>query len=370
MTLGVLVRRLNQVPWIEGTVRAALARGHRVVLLLDDRDAGGPKGVLAPTAGRLPARFRAWAEVRRWPAPTARLDAVLVPGPIAWRAEELPKARIRAGLQTSWSDVMHLAAAAADQWSAVYAWSSSWARFWTDSHGTAGAPTTFVPVSHPLAEHLGWLDRDAIRAQYGIPPDRRVVLFLPFPFGAHEQPWRLRWGYRVAPWGDRAVVRAVRDYCDRQNATLVVMDRYKVDTPGYTKRAADVFVEHADPAEPTVLKLLSVSQLMVHHLSAAVAEAAAAGVTALSVKPKHWTAYERRGDIPSFSTTTEPWETDSFYAWAGMCYLAQPHVAGALLRAGAWVIPPPGRQSYVDLFLGGEPFNAGARSLDDLEKRV
>ena len=370
MTLGVLVRRLNQLRHVEGAVREAHVRGHRVEIFLDSRGPQtGPKGDEFPRRGLVPSRFDAWATFLRWPSLVPKVDALLVPAPLGIGINvetppepPLPPARAYCALQTAWSDLMYLRPDEAERWDAVYTWSARWADWWQEAHGCP--PSNFVPVGLPVAEHLRWIDPAEVRTAFGIAPGP-VVLYLPFPFGAHEQDWRLRYLYRLSPWGDRATVRAVRTYCDRQGAQFVVKSRAKTPVPAYLADAADVVVDRDEPGEPTLLRLLTTATLMVHHTSSAVAEAAAAGVRALSIVPPHWTAYEGRG--PDF----DPDGTLSFYGWTGLSVTWPAAWARRrrLENAGTG-ISGMARDAYVERFLGGEPFNAGKLIIDDLEKRL
>lgn len=374
MTVGLLLRRLNQLPHIEGVARALAARGHRAALLLAPMPGAG-KAWLRPEPTRVPARWREWAEICPLDKSPA-LDALVVPAPLG-DLGPLPPAHVRAALQTSVSDLLALGEPKA--WDVIYGWSEAWRGFWAQGQRWASFARPshefdferrFVAVGMPLAEHLTWTDPEEVRKAYGLPPGPSV-LYLPFPFGAHRKSWRLRWGYRLSPWGDRATVRAVRRYADRVGAQLVVALRRKVDNPGYVRAAADVVVE-GEAAEPTVLRLLTCARLLVHHLSSAVAEAAAAGVPAMGVLPDGWTAYKGRGE--AFEPARDSWmdgcHVYRFYDWPAVAHTVSPRQARWL--AGGPQLPTIGqadRAAYLARFVGGEPFQTGARIVEDLERR-
>ena len=371
MRIGVLIRRLNQLRWAEGAIRAAHARGHAVMLLLDQRGSStGPKASERPDHRTIPARFAAWASYQRvgWAEP---VDALLIPAPLGIDWASLPRAEVRAALQTSVSDALNFQRA---NWDVFYGWSTWWRGRVADAAARSAGrlmPIEFVPVGHPLAEHLTWIDRAEVRRALDLPAGPLVLVF-PFPFGAHAQSWRLRYGYRWT--GDRRVAHALRRYCDRAGLGLVVARRLKAHLPRHWADVADRLIDGEEPGEPTSMRLLSVASLFVHHLSSGVAEAAAASVFSMGIAPAGWTAYEGRGEAftPVRGSRIGGPPSRRFYDWL---YVASTWTPGEFVRAirsgpeinqvGAFQ-----RDAYVAHFLGPEPFQAGARIIDDLERRL
>jgi len=299
--IGLLVRRLNQLPHVEGIARAAQGK-HEVILYCDYRDLGGPKDELVPRLGRLPDRWLALAEARTtWPQ-SGEVDALIVPGAIGYPADELPIQGIRCcALQTSWSDLMHWQAEPA--WHRIYAWSLWWGREYCLRRNLSPRPRleNWRFVGPPIAEHLRWIDPAKVRQEFGLPSGRPVVVYLPLPFGAHAgQTLRLRYWHRYSPTGDRAVVRAVRRFCDSYGALLAVKSRAKTSVPDYLRKAADLVIERDRPGEPDLLRLLTCATLMIHYNSMAVVEAAVARVPAPCIRfpAAWWPAYpDDRGGL-------------------------------------------------------------------------
>jgi hypothetical protein len=357
--LGVVLARLNQIKWVSPLLREARRRGHETVILLD-RSVAGRGDKATATVDTLPLWLHALVD-RVVPLETiTQLDASVS---VTRRA---PASGIRTRLQTSVSDVLGMTVAELGRWDAVYTWSETWTDWWRDQVPRFGDPEPFehfVPVGYPLAEHLARIDRAEVRQTFGITASR-VVVYLPFPFGVHAQPWSLRYGYRLSPWGDRATVKAVRAACDRLGAELVVKSRTKTPVPGYLRDAADVVVERDEPGEPTLLRLLSVATLMVHHLSSGIAEAALVGVRALGIVPPGWTAYANRGrdfDVDA---------ADSFYGWTGLSEVwAQRSVRTWALEVGGTAVDSVARAAYLARYLGVELGPPSVNLLNDLEKR-
>jgi len=389
MRLGLLVRRLNQLPHVQPVARAAKERGHEVVLVLDQRGAAtGAKASQTPMWHRLPSRwFGMVAGMRVWKTwdTEADLDALLVPGGIAYTPAELDAAFPdvpRLALQTAWSDLLWLGGT----WDAVYCWSDWWrvqAREYFRAFGRAiphrrgGSSVDLapvIPVGYPLMDVLNdtpLYERTAIRRRLGVPDGRPVYVLAPFPFDSHDrQGWRLKWAYRYL--GDAATVEAIRNAVTAQGGVLVVKSRPKTTLPGWTRAAADLVIEDAEAGEPTMLHLLAIADGAVGFYSMSVLEAAAAGCPWLCLAPTRWPAYgDRLGQSwweplhhaapVSTRVPLSAWRAPTmFHDDRHSTALAWPDRASLRYLAG--------REQYVRTFLG--PMNAGERIVADLEARI
>ena len=380
MRLGVHLSRLSQLPLFEGAIRIARRRGHRVWLLLDTHLAGGPKADQVPSSAQIPARFAAWAEfVSVTPDGLAglisglRVDWVLTgyaPHLAGWR----PSRPTRLGfLQGAVTDLTGLDDPG--RWDRVYAWSEHWRTIWhqwtyRDDEHVRAMNRAFRPVGYPLGDHLRWTDPEEVRATFGL-GGKPVVVLAPFPFHANTRSlWAdCVWGW---PWPwiatDRRFVNAVRDFCDRAGASLVVKARAKVITRAYVRETADRIVED-QPGEPTMLRLLTASRLLLHACSTSAMEAAAAGTWAYCLSPsaRQWPAYAGRRRMPGLDP--DPEMGPSLYHWPVLSLSCDPRQMILLLKHSDLPIPPSevSRTEYAAAFLGGLPFRAGARIMDDLE---
>lgn len=350
MIVGILLRRLNQLRHCEGAIREAVRRKYDVVLLLDQRDAGGPKGDEVPVLGKIPARFRQWCDVSLWSTVgTLRADVTLVPSALGLTQRDIARLIQNAcAIQTTVSDVLDLMVPT--MFRAVYTWSDLWERWWREYNKSGRVIENFVPVGLPVAEHLSWIDRAEVRQTFGIPEGRRVVLYLPYPFESAPSWWG--WRYGLPFGGDRRVVRAVRRFCDRNNALMVVKSRAKNPVRSYTADAADLVMDRDEPGEPTLLRLLTVSDLMIHPMSTSVTEAEAARVPSVCVATAHLASvYDKR-------------PIEGFYGerWAPRRLISE------LGAEDAW--PVSCRADQPERLIGLSPFRAGARIMDDLERRI
>ena len=355
MKIGFLIRRMNQFPHVEGTLREAVSRKHEAHILC--RQGSASKDGTSPHL--FPKRAQGMAEIHKPCDTRPDLDAVVVPSALGFNIPAGAGRPIRVALQTTWSDLIHLPAL---DWDVVYTWSPLWGRAWHDAHPDQVA-TNMVPVGLPIAEQTNWLRPGDARELYGLPKwPAKFLLYYPFPFDTHDMnPW-LRWGYRYSPWGDRSVVRECRRIADQYAWPLVVKSRKKTTVPKYTRDRADVIVEDAMPGEASGLQIMMLSHLLVHHRSIGAGEAAAAGVRAVCVSPRGWTAYAGRGD--SFDM-----KEGSFFNWSGVSSFLRPGL-GFNLDGHLAPVNMIERTRFIYRYLGEPDFKVGHRIITDLEVRL
>ncbi|KAA3646405.1 MAG: hypothetical protein DWQ07_09315 [Chloroflexi bacterium] len=171
-----------------------------------------------------------------------------------------------------------------------------------DIYGHLGAV-----VGAPLFDPICGSNPDQIRKALDIPAGKKVVLFsspvlsalTPWRFAVWREPSRWtrtknavkqgNWGYLPEIWTGNSfkdTVAAVRDFCDRQEAYLIVKSRVKQEDPDYLIRAADLYLDGSeDRYYPifTTYELLAVADLCVTVMSMTAPEAVAAGVPVLNI---------------------------------------------------------------------------------------
>jgi len=241
-------------------------------------------------------------------------------------------------------------------------------------------------VGSTMLDQLARVDRDAVRSAHGIAPGQRVVLLMSLKMAVPE-PWRrLVWGGgpRIARAaralatghgalvpevlrgnGYRALVAALRAFCRRQGAALVVKSREKNRDPAFV-RAAGRLVERDDDFLPyTSAQLMAVADLCVHFQSGAVLEAVAAAVPSISVRVPQ----SHLADYPGFRESFGA-EPGTLQRWDGVVWsMAAEETADFLARA-TWDdlrVDPGARAAYVERFLGFDDAGASGRVLDVIE---
>jgi hypothetical protein len=164
-------------------------------------------------------------------------------------------------------------------------------------------------------------------------------------------------------------VEAVRAFCDAAGASLVMKARHKDPVPRYAERLADRVFYDPSHYPPTILELLSVAALCVHHYSTAVLEAAAAGVPSLCLAP----AADELGPASFGFDFVHNGRRDGIYNAPGVAYwrpLTDAFDGAARWRLGEFALDPDARRDYVERFLGFDDRRSSARLLDVIERVV
>lgn len=260
----------------------------------------------------------------------------------------------------------------------VFAHSRRMVDIYNEAYGQeAGSPVEkkFVVVGNPLFDALSDLKPEEIRKKYGIPADKKVVLLMTqnFPFCELEQRWKLvirifRFGgWRKLPgilFGPqyRDIIAALRTWCTRENAFLLVKGRTKNYEPPFVLQAADEFlVDRTTWYPPMSLELLSVADVIINMWSTSVLEAAALGVYNVNVR------------IPL--TVEFPQEVARFFEVhdaAGVTESCDYRQFGSYLekrRLQDFRVDPLAQKKYIDTYVGPMDGQVSARILDTILSR-
>jgi len=245
------------------------------------------------------------------------------------------------------------------------------------------------------SDGLHQVDQTVLRRQWGIPEGQPVVVYIPSNHGpglyfrilhargtisraAHllySKQWRLL-PYAWRNFSDKALVRAVRAFCDRNGAFLLVKNRQKTAMPTHLTEAADkiIFDESEYPAG--ILAPLSIADLCITaYLSDSVYDAAATGIPVLSFYPDStYTWPTRNGRNVNFASSPEdvhyttelggPFNAPGFaYTMSllsGIKHLSSMQFADFPLDRAAL-------EDYVDHYLGFADGRCGERVVDAIE---
>lgn len=406
MTLAFLAVRKGFLKVLGATIQAALDRGHRVVLLWDPVEAKPGEAVSEADLGAWPGASR---EGWRRGAPllpllrTAGVDALVAPSlhyilQVNCGDEGIDAIR-RAGIGLYSVDyAFETVTSAPEGYRAIDItfYTSGFQRalhqrlfaerFAALGPGVDVAARSAVSGS-PMLDQLALVDRAAVRKRYGLGADQPVVLLMSLKMAVPD-PWRrLVWGGGPRPWralralaagraawvgeilrghGYRALVEALRAFCVRAGAALVVKSREKNADPRFLRRLADLFVYDEGVYPYTSIELMAIADLCVHFQSGAVLEAAAAGVPSLSlaVSQAHLRAYESFDDAYG----GRPGSLQNF---PGVVWSADPAAAiGALARSSLadFRVDPAARRRYVEKFLGFDDTRSSVRVLEAIER--
>jgi len=328
--LGVVIDRKNYYRLLAPVVEAALARGWEVVCFHDYAQVRtGTKGTEFPDVSAVPAFRAGTPRVETYRGPDSLPEALDRAGVTVVVSLGLPPEWLRAGgapsrvgwvsLQYHGEIFSHLAPPAVLAVDALGIYGLWWleaAVKYFRARGLLGSDgaderalrAKAAVVGFPEMDQFDGIDAAEVRRRWRFPESKPVVLFLPYPFRSNPQtPWCL-WAYRsgnrawrrlrlrlagervleqsvARGWDDPAVTRAVRAFCDANDALLVVKSRAKDPVPGYLARLADLTLYDESYYPPTILEALAVARLCIHFYSTTVFEVVGAGVPSLSLCP-------------------------------------------------------------------------------------
>jgi hypothetical protein len=197
-------------------------------------------------------------------------------------------------------------------------------------------------VGNPEFDAFSKADREITQQKYGIPKEKPVLLYLPFPYDNRSQnsAWerafcgmyvntavtkdgvylhgkkkglikntvqkayclyqiakdRATWKYWIKGLNEKKVFTAVRRFCDRNNLFLVVKPRLKFPVAEIVNDKSDLMIwddeKQQDP--PALKELLMTAKLTVSFFSSSVFTSVAAGVPHLNVTlPENFFMHER-----------------------------------------------------------------------------
>lgn len=419
MTIAFVIRRLSEYRALGPVVDRALASGWRVECWHDHgRPRDGAKGYLFPTTDGVPRFQHGRPAVRTYSTADQLIgwlsrgdfDAVVS---IGTPPEELLGTNPPAS-GPPWTcvqvaiDTFALNSLDALERCNLLAFHTPWWSTWAAAYYAARAGRSDVPafsarltrpavyVGSPEIDARRIIDPDEVRRRWAIPRDRPVVVLLPFPQGVgktsfwpkkifgdasrakrllnvavHRQFRYFRRAFRDV--SDAEVVGAVRAFCDRHGAFLLVKSRQKTPIPEYTRAVADLCVYDESYYPPTILEVLSVASLCISFYSLSVVEAAAAAVPNLCIT---FTAEDYLGshldEYVSFERfyTREP---GGAFQFPGVSRTVTADEALAVLRTrplSDFAVDAAARAAYVRQFIGEDDCRAAARLLEAIERSV
>lgn len=406
MKIAFLASRKGYLKVMGSLIQAALGRGHEALLLSDPSER-------KPGEATTPDDLRCWpaAHVLRFQrgaslAPLLtreRADALVGPSLHFVLAsmgleEDIPAVRA-AGVRLYSVDYILEALNSRPEayrvldrtfYTSEYQRQLHWSIFKDDFGSLARSLDLFARSAvggSTMLDQLGLVDRGMVRHRLGIGPNKPVVLLMSLKMAVPE-PWRrFVWGGKPALartvmavafgradlvpeiWkgnGYRALVEAVRRFCDRTGAVLVVKSRDKNRDPRFLRNLADLFVARDDEVFPyTSIQLMSVADLCIHFQSGAVLEAAMAGVPSISVTVPQSHLHQYPGHDEIFGVREGSLQNFPGVVWSTT------HDGAVTLFDGHTVadfrLVPAARRAYVERYLGFDDLCSSQRVLQVIE---
>jgi hypothetical protein len=413
MKIAVLIQRVAHYRLLAPVIEAAFARGWEVECWHDySQLTEGLKAYQFPSTDAVPAFLNGVPVVRTYQGPreltTWLMDMradVVVAGGVNEFELPLPTPRPLVVCQQYFIDSLAWAGP-----EGVLAWDllllySRWWLEWSaalfEADGQLAQSDQYLQAATARSAVVGLPELDAtvqinpdeVRERWGIPRDQPVVVLFPFPQGVGRntfwprricaEPSRLRqltsilafrrFEYWPDVWhgrNDARVVAALRRFCDREGAYLLVKSRPKTPIPPYTAALADRCLYDDAHYPATVFEALSIASLSVSYYSNSVFDSAAMRVPHLCVT---FSAHDYNGEAANFfSSFYSPDEGSPFQftgvsrAWS-IAQLLETLPSTTLkdfaLDTQAWA-------RYIERFLTYEPGGAGSRAMEAIEQAV
>lgn len=201
------------------------------------------------------------------------------------------------------------------------------------------------------------VDPERVRKKYNL--DRPVVLLFTLKLGVPHL-WRktaFRWFHYPG------IVYAIKDYCAKRGALLVVKTREKNRDPGWLHRLADRVITDESVWPYTSAELVSAADQIIHFQSGAVFEAVAANVPQLSIRVPQPHLEHLRGHRVFFSQG--PY---TLQHWRGVVQSVDYTEACGVIRDGMMVpVDQVARQQYAQRYVGPLDGKSASRAVDVVE---
>lgn len=245
----------------------------------------------------------------------------------------------------------------------------------------------------PEIEQIGLIDPDSVRTEWGIPKGKPVVLFLPFPFhctsdkfwapfiyGLHNRLLQLplallSFNRRYISqawhrWNDKGVTMAVKKFCQKNNAYLLVKARKKEPPRKYLTKIADKVIYNDDSYYPTtILKCLSVSDICLNFFSFTVLETVPMGVPNVCIAP----SLKDYKNLKAAAFQTIFKKQRQIFDWPGLSYILSIADAIKLLPEKSIKDFPflkEKQNQYLQRFIGKKGDNCSKNAVIEIENLV
>jgi len=253
----------------------------------------------------------------------------------------------------------------------------------------------FVPrvslTGFPELDTVAHIDPDEVRKRWNISQKQPVVLLLPITLANQHGSWprifaapnrksqfwnMIRfggfkyWSLVEHGWNDTALTSAIRRFCDRNEAFLLVKGRRKDPIrPSLADKADKVLYDEAD-FPPTILEALSVSSLCIHFYSTIALEAAFTGCYGLCIDRP---SVDSSGKVPLYTRMWRHGRPGHVYNYRGVTdWWTIPQVIEDLPNRSLadFYLDSHARKAYVEKFLGCCDGQSSSRVLDTISDLV
>lgn len=254
---------------------------------------------------------------------------------------------------------------------------------------------TVKPVGFFQLDQKNMINKEEIKAKWNIPKNKKVVLLLPFPStSTGDSLWapiiytrnfsfknlikalkninKFKLSYikqLIKGQNDKNVILALKKFCDKNNAYLLVKSRKKDLVSKYIENIADKVLYDTEFYPATILKCLSIADLCVHFYSSTITEAIPFDTPCLCIAPfqKDWTSIQ--GDLWDMLLI----KAERMFNFPGASYsLRIPQIIKELPKKifNDFVLTKQAKQQFTEEFVGNPNQNYSLNVLKEIEALI
>ena len=407
MKIAFLVHRKNYYKYFSPLIEEALKRGHSVFCIHDlFWVAGTSKAYDIPKLTSVPLFQSGQPKVLAWENPEALISLIqehdiellvfLNTHPVYAQLQENLRQQ---QLSVRWVAVQHasdvllctrnllsydLSLVFSDRW-------VEWIKEVFQRNGgrpdeVAALASKLVAVGDVDLDSYAAIDPEMVRQRLEVPSGKKVVLLLPFPFGSSVDRFWSRYIYGAssrfpalaAAWlsgrprwirqayrgeNDRNVIRAIRRFCDANNAFFIIKSRLKDPVRPYAHLLADKVLYDEEIYPSTIAQCLAISDVCIHFSSNVAYEAAFRGIPSVAILPSQ----RDYKDFRTYGPYVKLRETMEFSGVSRSWSIAESIIKLPTLDFEQLRVDPTRRSLYIETYLGFDDGRSAKRSLIALE---
>ncbi|MBN1230692.1 MAG: hypothetical protein JXA19_02375 [Anaerolineales bacterium] len=255
----------------------------------------------------------------------------------------------------------------------------------------------------PLFEQFSDIDPVAVKRKWGIPQEKKVVLLLPVTlsnmgdywsrffnqgsflqqykhlfFGSRREASGMLYKYFFWPfrgWNDQKLNKTIREFCDRNNALLIVKGREKDPIRSSLVEVADKILVDQSFYPFTTLEALCIADLCIHFYSTASMEAAFSGIPAITIDRPSPFIGKKGAAIQPEEYAEKIWWNDGLpnaYNFPGVNkWMKLPDVFTQLpeMKLSELSVTNAEKDQYLEKYTGTGRISASSMILEEVKKR-
>lgn len=315
MRIGFIIERASVVQTMGTVMKEAIDRGHKVITFHNysqqNKKYNFPSISNFPKIYTLPVSYTSEKELLNL-IEELSIDVIISPyftKTFASIHKKLPKVKWVL-LQHSFDTITEAEFLSIPD--KVLFYSEEWINIAQSYAKTFNIPINFKSksIGMPELDQIKLINPDQVRINWNIPKDKQVVLFLPFDYSPVENQFYTKYifgmenriisfllsciffkpyycDHIIKGYNDRNILKSIRQFCDNNNAFLLVKAKKDIPIKSYLYDAADKVIYDESYYPSSILKALSISSLCINFFSTTVTEAIPLNVPNVCILPRN-----------------------------------------------------------------------------------